>query len=139
MILMPEPSVILAPVAQLQENCPVELSRLLDLSGGQEEYVQEFIDLFLNETDEVLGTLDKAIKAGDIKGVRNAAHKYFGGSAACGMNGLLPPLRKLIDGAKAGHLNGASLLYAQITRELVRIREFLSDYVASVNGARLKS
>ena len=138
-MIMPELSLEAVPIWQPKDGCPVQLSKLLDLSGGQEEYVQEFIDLFLDETDECMGSMERAIKAGDIKGVKDSAHKYYGGSAACGVNTILPPLRKLIDGAKAGHLNGAAILYGQITKELIQVRRFLDDYVNNVNGARLRN
>jgi two-component system, sensor histidine kinase and response regulator len=106
------------------EEAAVDLQRLSEVSDGPEE-LRELIDLYLQQSNEMLEGLRVAIRSGEAGALERCAHKFLGASANCGMTAILPPLRKLETMGRSGRLEGAEQTYADATRQLGRIKEFL--------------
>ena len=63
--------------------------------------------------------------------VRRLAHSCAGASATCGMRRLVPLLRELERQGLEGKLAGTEHLCAQVSREFVRVRQFLEANVVA--------
>ncbi len=116
-----------APPPEAEES-PVEMDRLLDLSGGSSESLRELLDLYSRQTTEQLAQLESAIRANHSEVVRHVAHSCAGASATLGMARLVPLLRELERQGKAGQLSGAETLYADLAREFKRAQDFLAKH-----------
>jgi CheY-like chemotaxis protein len=77
------------------DSTPVDMERLLYVASGDEELLQELVELYLNQTSETIKRLNAAVATGDAGEVNRLAHSYIGGSATCGMNPIVTLLRDL--------------------------------------------
>ena len=69
--------------------------------------MRELMDMYFGQADEIMAGLKKAVRRAIVPDVDHLAHKLAGSSLACGMSAIVPPLRQMETGAKAGHLDGA--------------------------------
>jgi HPt (histidine-containing phosphotransfer) domain-containing protein len=102
---------------------------LIELNGGLEG-LEEIIDLYIEQSNQLIAELDAAIRAGSARTLEQCAHKFIGASANCGMTAIVPPLRELENMGRAGLLAGAEQSYADVRRQFERIQEFLNHYRA---------
>jgi predicted ATPase/signal transduction histidine kinase/CheY-like chemotaxis protein len=122
-----EPSVI-----PNSEGAPVDMQRFIELNEG-DGGLPEVIDLYLEQSNQLLEDLGLAIRSGAASKVERCAHKFLGASANCGMTAILPPLRELEIMGRSGRLTEAEQKYAHVSRQLRRIKEFLAGYRSARN------
>ena len=98
--------------------------------------MRELIDLYFQQGDDIMVRLEKAINGNVVGDVDHLAHKLAGSSLACGMSAVVPSLRRLEGNAKAGHLNGAGDLLADVVVHMKAIRSCVHDYLAKLNSPK---
>jgi HPt (histidine-containing phosphotransfer) domain-containing protein len=106
------------------------MSRLLDLTDGDQDNLRELVTLYLSQTKEQLEQLEAAVKADTAQEVRRLAHSCAGASATCGVQRMVPLLRELEREGFEGRLTNAAQLSHQADEEFERIRGFLEAYLA---------
>jgi predicted ATPase/signal transduction histidine kinase/DNA-binding response OmpR family regulator/HPt (histidine-containing phosphotransfer) domain-containing protein len=106
------------------EGAAVDLQRLFAVSDGVGE-LRELIDLYLQQSNQLLEDLGVAIRSGESDDIERCAHKLLGASANCGMTSILSPLRELESMGRSGRLEGVEQTYADANRQLDRIKKFL--------------
>lgn len=114
------------PAAEPVPSSPVDVSRLKEVSDDDPELFTEMVDLYLEESADFIPKLDAAIRNGAAQGLERLAHTYAGASVSCGMVAVVPALRELERIGRSGQLQRAGQAYAEVCRELDRIREFLA-------------
>jgi CheY-like chemotaxis protein len=117
-----------APEPSNAQEPPVEMDRLMDLGGGDQESLRELVDLYLKQTTEQIAQLETAVRANQAEQIRHVAHSCAGASATLGMARLVPFLRELERQGKAGQLTNAEQLCADLAREFRRIQDFLVNH-----------
>ena len=99
------------------------------VSDQDPEGLRELIDLYLQQADETIPAIQKAIAEGNADSVNQLAHRLAGASAVCGVAPLVPPLRELEKQGKENQLADAEKVLNQV-KELLEIgRCSLNDYV----------
>jgi two-component system sensor histidine kinase/response regulator len=101
--------------------------------------LRELITLYLSQTEEQLGQMAAAVKAGNAQEVRRLAHSCAGASATCGVRQLVPLLRELERQGFEGQLTSAPQLSREAGQEFQRIRCFLEAYLAERSGLAAKN
>jgi signal transduction histidine kinase/DNA-binding response OmpR family regulator len=110
-----------------QVSTPVDLEVLFDVAGGDEELLQELVNLYLHQMTEDVEKMDAALANNSAEELKRIAHTGLGGSTTCGMTALVTLLRELeLLGAK-DRLGEAAPLVAQVRTELARTRLFLQE------------
>ncbi len=56
---------------------------------------REVVEMYLEQTASHLEQIAQAITVNDAQTISNLAHKTVGGSAICGMNAIVEPMRRL--------------------------------------------
>jgi CheY-like chemotaxis protein len=113
------------------ENEPVvDMARLLDLTDGTTESLNELVTLYLTQTSGQLDQLAAAARANQAKDVRRVAHSCAGASATCGINRLVPILRELERQGDEGKLTNAVELCQKAADEFARVRTSLEAHLA---------
>ncbi len=125
-----------APAPAATSEPPVDLERLTEMSGTDEASVRELTELYLSQTDEQLRELRQAISTQEAREVERIAHKAAGASSTCGMVAVVSALRELERQGREARLDGAQTLYDQVSRDLERIRQFLQDYLLTLQTRR---
>jgi CheY-like chemotaxis protein/nitrogen-specific signal transduction histidine kinase/HPt (histidine-containing phosphotransfer) domain-containing protein len=123
------PPVPASPAVAPVEDAPVDMSRLLDLTDGDQDNLRELVTLYLNQTKDQLAQLEAAVQADTAQEVRRLAHSCAGASATCGVRRIVPLLRELEREGFEGRLTSAAQLSRQASEEFERIRRFLEAYL----------
>ncbi len=79
-----------------------DLSFLLEIADGSMEFLVESIDMFLQQTPELMGVIDNAIAGQDMAGAAGAAHKLKPNLGFFGMLGGQTLLQEIEALAKQG-------------------------------------
>jgi two-component system sensor histidine kinase/response regulator len=113
-------------IPQTEEECPVDMQRLMEVSDDDPEQVRELVGLFIAQSEDLLKKLSAAILSGAAKEVSQLAHQYIGVSASCGMTAIVSPLQELERMGRSGLLSGAEQSLADATNQLTRIQQYLN-------------
>jgi len=131
-----KPSVVSnATVAPVPTEDPVDMKQLRNVADGDAEFMNELVELYLNDTSNRLTALRQAVSSGALTEVEQIAHTLAGSSIASGMRAVAPPLRKLEHMARAGQLVDATALVEEVATQLARTRDFLAS--AMSDGERV--
>lgn len=113
--------------ATLQGSSPVDMERLLDAAGGDEELMQEVVHIYLRQMAEDVEKLDAALARNAADELKLIAHTGVGGCATCGMTALVVPMQALERLGGEGQLANAAPLVAQAREELTLTKLFLQE------------
>jgi len=115
------------PAAPGNPELPVDMERLLDLTGGEKDLLPELVEMYLGQTGQQLETIAEAIRANQPDIVRREAHSAGGASGTMGINRMARLLLELETQGKAGTLTTAATVCAEAQAELLRARDFLAS------------
>ncbi|HXH37787.1 MAG TPA: PAS domain S-box protein [Thermoanaerobaculia bacterium] len=118
-----------SPEPQAEQDCPIDLERLLDVTSSDEGQLRDLVSRYLKQAGDSLAGLENAIQRNAPADVRQIAHKLAGSSSTCGMTAVVAPLSRLEQMGKAGELGNAAGMQAETCRQLERVRGFLDRYV----------
>jgi HPt (histidine-containing phosphotransfer) domain-containing protein len=107
----------------------IDADQLRSACDGDAGLMRELMDLYFGQADQIMPGLHLAIKTGAIDDVDHLAHKLAGSSLACGMSAIVPSLRRMEMGAKAGHLNGAEASMAEAVEALEKLRQAVQEHL----------
>jgi HPt (histidine-containing phosphotransfer) domain-containing protein len=109
---------------------PAVVARLAAAMGSA--FAAELVDTFTEDARDQIAALDRALGAGDVDGVRRAAHSLKSTSETVGASRLGAAARELEAVARAGslagagdHLAGLAAEYDAVARALAEIRRGL--------------
>jgi GAF domain-containing protein/CheY-like chemotaxis protein/HPt (histidine-containing phosphotransfer) domain-containing protein len=103
------------------------LSRLVDGTGGDAEFISELIDQFIAEAPELVAVARAGLEAGDADEVRRAAHTLKSNAATFGARHLAERSRGLEEAARHRSLDDGPRQLEGIAGELDLVREALPD------------
>jgi len=107
---------------------PVDLARMMDLTGGESDGLRELVDMYLEQTAGQINQIETAIRENKPDDVRREAHSCGGASATLGMMRLGRILKELENQGKAKTLTTAATLCMEAREELYRVREYLATH-----------
>ena len=116
----------------------LDLSFLYDIADGSTEFIVESIDMFLQHTPELLGTITTGIAADDWGVVAAAAHKLKPNLGFFGMNLSHALIIEIESACKAGGQNPAEIkakfnqLTGIIDDAFVRLNEIKAEKEANL-------
>ncbi len=110
---------------QAGDVAPVDLKRLLRISGGTREGLREMFDNYLQQMSEELSCLKAAVRAQSAIDVERRAHSCAGACVVCGLTALVAPLRELERLGRKGDLHPAVELCTSIDEEFERVKSYL--------------
>ena len=112
-----------------EAEIPVDLERLIEVTSDNPDKLRRLVKNYLEQSDEMILSLDQAIQQGATEEIRHLAHKWGGSSSMCGMLAVVPSLGKLERMSEAEQLTGATKLHAETSKQLDRVRQFLNEYL----------
>jgi signal transduction histidine kinase/DNA-binding response OmpR family regulator/HPt (histidine-containing phosphotransfer) domain-containing protein len=139
-ISMPHPETIdvveteTSAVPVTEQECPVDMQRLMEVSEDDPERVHELVGLYSVQSEDLLKKLGVAIRNRAAEEVARLAHQYIGISANCGMTAIVSPLQELERMGRSGLLNGAEQSFADASNQCTRIQQFLTAYLRATYG-----
>jgi HPt (histidine-containing phosphotransfer) domain-containing protein len=109
------------------EEPPVDMSRMNDLTGGDEASLRELVDMYYKQTTTQMKQIEDAVRDGDATQVRHVAHSCKGSSATLGMTQLAKLMLALEKMGVEGKLTGADKICEDAAVEYKKIEKFLSE------------
>ncbi|MFZ0927604.1 MAG: response regulator [Syntrophobacteraceae bacterium] len=110
--------------------------------GGSDELLLEFIDVYLEESLDVMETLREAMDQGDVDRARAMAHKLKSSSAIVGaasLSGMLKELEERCEKSPSAHNgngnNDAAGLLGEIEREYEAVRSEMASELSKTGMA----
>ena len=120
--IIPESAVSTTDVPALDLNW----EHLHQLSEGNREFELELLQMFVEDTQTHLETLEVAIATNDCQQVMRAAHHLKGSSGNAGVTAMYISAEKLEQLADRQQLEGAIALLADLNQFFDRLRTFLT-------------
>lgn len=115
-------------MADLENNdSPVDIERLREVSADDKELMDELIDLYLSQTRELLDELKTATAQKNSDAVYKSAHKALGSSVTCGMEAVVPALKQLEHAGREGEFENTEELYSQAEAGFAEIEAYLQE------------
>ncbi|MDE3068964.1 MAG: response regulator, partial [Verrucomicrobiota bacterium] len=115
-----------AAIAGASEEPPVDLGRVADLTGGNEQDARALFELFFEQTAGQLAQIEAAIRDKNAERLRHVAHSCKGASATLGMTPLVQLFLELERQGRAGTLDDSARIHARALKEFERVRNFLA-------------
>ena len=110
---------------------PVDLSRLRELTDGDDDLFAQLIQLFLTDTEEHNELLKSAILAKDASVITSEAHRLKGGAGQIGATQLQSIAGDLEDRGRDEKLDGIDEVFDMLEAEYARVCEFLQLEIGS--------
>lgn len=107
----------------------IDFDQLNSACDGDTVLLRELMEMYFGQADQIMPGLHEAVHTGAVAEVDYLAHKLAGSSLACGLSAIVPPLRQMEYGAKAGHLDGAEAAMAEAVTALELLRRAVQDYL----------
>lgn len=118
------PVSVRTPLEEPTGGPPVDFAVLDDITDYNDEMRREVVEIYLAQMVVSLFDLEQAIAEKDAKRIHELAHKAVGGSALCGMNAIVAPMRALEKLGRDGktelaltEFNAARRAFAAIEKE----------------------
>ncbi len=121
--------IVLEPVEESVEPADepyfaaVDFAALDEITDNDNEMRREVLEMYLAQTATQLDEIERAIIVNDANALSSVAHKSVGGSALCGMTGIVEPMRKLERMGLDGKTEEAASFLAQARRAFVSINK----------------
>jgi HPt (histidine-containing phosphotransfer) domain-containing protein len=115
-------------------NCvqsPVDYARMREAADGDEEFLKQLVEVFLDDTAARVRELSEALRAGDGRALGRTAHQLKGSSANVGAMQLFDLARTLEKMGTGNQLSGAQEVMAGIEAEYRRVKNELSKLLAA--------
>jgi HPt (histidine-containing phosphotransfer) domain-containing protein len=109
---------------------PEAIDRLLEMTGGDPEFLRELITTYVEDGAAQLVAMRAAVDKGDPEALVRPAHSLKSNSASMGAEHLATLCRALETDARAGRLDGAGERVAEAAAEFEGVRLAL-DAVAA--------
>ena len=106
---------------------PAALGYLLEITGGDETFLDELIETFLGDADEQLGALRAAAAAGSVEALVRPSHSLKSSAANVGATRLSELSRTLEADARAGAVSSPSERVETIATEAAAVRLALRE------------
>jgi two-component system sensor histidine kinase/response regulator len=101
--------------------------RLVEMTGGELDFVDELVDTFLEDGDGQVAALRSAVERDDQEALVRAAHSLKSGSLNIGALGLGEACRTLEEGSRSGPLPDVAQRVAGIEAGFAEVRSALLD------------
>ncbi len=104
---------------------PAALDRLLEMTGGDPDFLAELIDTFIEDGSAQLEALRVSVAAGNVADVIRPAHSLKSNSASMGAERLADICRALEADARAGQVDDGPARVEAATAEFEEVRAAL--------------
>ncbi len=107
-------------------NHPVNLRRLREVTMGDEEFMVELIDIFLDDSPAQIRVLRDAIEGREGEAAASAAHRLKGSSGNLGADSLAALCQRVEESGRENRVEEMPGLLKDIEREFSRVKKCLS-------------
>ena len=104
---------------------PAAMTRLLEITGGDQGFVDELIDTFIEDATTQIDALRVAATAGDAEAIVRPAHSLKSNAANVGATDLGELARRLEADGRSGRVPDVDARIATVETEFAAVRDAL--------------
>ena len=105
----------------------VEIKEALDRIGGDEEFLFELLHEFAEQLDDMLPSLDKAVKSSDYDNIKLIAHSLRGAAGNLSINRMYKALSEIESLARELKSDMMDVFIEQVYEENSGLKDFLKN------------
>jgi HPt (histidine-containing phosphotransfer) domain-containing protein len=104
-----------------QPDSSIDLPALLEQFGGTREILDQVIDAYLSEYQDMLADVGRAVNARHAASLASSAHRFKGAVAIFGDERAVFPVASLEQAGRTNSLGHIDALYASLSIEVERL------------------
>jgi CheY-like chemotaxis protein len=110
------------------ETLPIDLVSVMERIGGDASFLNQLIDLYIEEFVAKYELLRKAVKQRDFKAIETIGHSLKGSSGNLSLNGLYVISSDLEVSGKEKDTEQVTILLERLIKEFGKLQDFLPQY-----------
>jgi CheY-like chemotaxis protein/HPt (histidine-containing phosphotransfer) domain-containing protein len=116
-----------APAQAIGEPAVFARQTALDRFNGEEQLLEEVVELFVSDAPNRLADVRTSLEQGDPKRLQNAAHSLKGSAGYVGAERVAAQALKLEELGRRGDLSAALEAFGQLEREIEQLKRAVAD------------
>ena len=108
-----------------RDTLPIDLPSVMERIGGNENFLQELIDIYIEDFIEKYTKLKRAIERSDFIAIKEIGHSLKGSSGNLSLNGLHNTSTNIELSGKEENIEQARLLFIKLNKEFEKLKNFL--------------
>lgn len=108
-----------------RDTIPIDLPSVMDRIGGDEIFLHELIDIYIEDFIEKYANLKQAIDRSDFLLIKEIGHSLRGSSGNLSLNGLHNTSTNIELSGKEENIEQVKLLFIQLNKEFEKLKNFL--------------
>jgi CheY-like chemotaxis protein/HPt (histidine-containing phosphotransfer) domain-containing protein len=108
-----------------EKEPPVDFSHIKDIFGDDTDAINELINIYVNDADQLLVVLESAVHEKNAELIKNKAHSIKGASANIGAGKLRQHSAELEQIGMSGRIEEALNVFGNVKTEFERVKIFL--------------
>lgn len=109
----------------LKDTGPIDLDSVLERIGGDESFLQELLDIYIEDFVEKFVQLEQAIAQSDFNNIKEIGHSLKGSSGNLSLNGLHETAYGIELSGGESNIEQAKLLFIRLKEEFKKLKDFL--------------
>ena len=115
----------MSEIHDLKNAGPIDMESVLERVGGDEAFLQELLDIYIEDFLEKYVSLEQAIAEGDFNNIKEIGHSLKGSSGNLSLNGLHETAYGMELSGKENDIEKARHLFAKLKEEFLKLKNFL--------------
>ncbi len=108
-----------------RDTIPIDLPSVMERIGGDEKFLHELIDIYIEDFIEKYANLKQAIDRSDFLVIKEIGHSLRGSSGNLSLNGLHNTSVNIELSGREENIEQAKLLFIQLNKEFEKLKNFL--------------
>jgi len=108
-----------------RDTAPIDLPSVMDRIGGDEAFLQELIDIFIEDFIKKYTKLKQAIDQNDFQTIKKIGHSLRGSSGNLSLTGLHLITTEMEHSGKEKNIEQAKNLFIQLNKEFEKLKNYL--------------
>ena len=109
----------------LRNAGPIDMDSVLERVGGDESFLRELLDIYIEDFIEKYAQLEQAISRGDFNNIKEIGHSLKGSSGNLSLNGLHKTAFGIEQSGKENDMDQTRLLFIRLKEEFKKLKDFL--------------
>jgi HPt (histidine-containing phosphotransfer) domain-containing protein len=104
---------------------PIDMDSVLERVGGDESFLRELLDIYIDDFMEKYNQLEQAIEEADFNNIKEIGHSLKGSSGNLSLNRLHETAFGIEIAGKENDIAQARVLFIRLKEEFMELKDFL--------------
>ena len=109
----------------LKNAGPIDIDSVLERVGGDESFLRELIDIYVEDFLEKYPQLEQAVAEEDFNNIKEIGHSLKGASGNLSLTGLHETAYGIELSGKEENIEQAKLLFTRLKEEFLKLKDYL--------------